>query len=349
MKIGSLFSGGGGLDLAVHALWPEAQTVWCAETDAHAYEAYRRMWDVPNMGDLRAVDWGQVEPVDVLVGGYPCQPWSNAGKRKGQDDDRDGWPWFRDAISSLGPRLVLLENVRGHVIPAGAGRTVSDLADLGYDAVWTTLRASEVGAPHRRDRWFCVAYPNGVAGAVRGERPGRSGEVGKPGPVAGAFGFRSPPAIDPNGFGGERWGVPGDMAGPCGEVEGEAPQRERGRDAADDCRAAAAYPEVYEQREPPIARSIRAEPRHGASGVDWGDYWPAIDRWEHITGRPAPAPTDHQGRLNPPFVEWVMGWPEGHIDGLPRTAALRVLGNGVVPQQAVAAYGELLDAEEVAA
>jgi DNA (cytosine-5)-methyltransferase 1 len=73
------------------------------------------------------------------------------------------------------------------------------------------------------------------------------------------------------------------------------------------------------------------------------DYAPAIRRWEHVFGRHAPAPTDDQGRLSPPFVEWMMGWPEGHVAGLTRSQALKVLGNGVVPLQAAAAYVPLLE------
>jgi DNA (cytosine-5)-methyltransferase 1 len=75
----------------------------------------------------------------------------------------------------------------------------------------------------------------------------------------------------------------------------------------------------------------------------WGDYAPAIERWEHVLGRPAPAPVDEKGRLSPIFVEWMMGWPNGwvtHLDhlGVKRTAQLRLLGNGVVPQQALLAF-----------
>lgn len=76
--------------------------------------------------------------------------------------------------------------------------------------------------------------------------------------------------------------------------------------------------------------------------VAWGDYTAAIERWETILGRPAPAPLDERGRLSPTFVEWMMGMPEGWTEGLTRTAALRCLGNAVVPQQALLALSELV-------
>jgi len=90
-----------------------------------------------------------------------------------------------------------------------------------------------------------------------------------------------------------------------------------------------------------IARGRNIDLGTIAATSRWGGYTPAIRRWESVLGRPAPLPTDDQGRLNAPFVEWMMGWPEGHTDGLSRAKALKILGNGVVPQQAVAAYTQL--------
>lgn len=83
----------------------------------------------------------------------------------------------------------------------------------------------------------------------------------------------------------------------------------------------------------------------GDRATAWGRYEPAIRRWEHVLGRPAPAPTDDRRRLNPRFVEWMMGLPDGwvtDVPGLTRTAQLKALGNGVVPQQARLAWEELL-------
>lgn len=76
--------------------------------------------------------------------------------------------------------------------------------------------------------------------------------------------------------------------------------------------------------------------------TDWGKYAPAVARWEQVTNRHAPEPTDGEGRLNPALVEWMMGYPEGWVDGIPRTGQLKALGNAIVPHQAAAAWGHLL-------
>lgn len=98
---------------------------------------------------------------DVICGGFPCQDVSVAGKRVGLEGERSGlWEEMRRIIREVRPRLVIVENVRG-LLSLGIGRVLGDLAELGYDAEWTVLSAASQGAPHRRDRVFIVAYPNG--------------------------------------------------------------------------------------------------------------------------------------------------------------------------------------------
>jgi len=158
MRIGSLCSGVGGLDIAAEALG-FGPVIWHSETDPHASAVLERHWPgVPNLGDLTSVDWSSIERPDVITCGYPCQPESFAGKRLGEDDERYIWPDIANALRVLRPRLALFENVPGHV-SGTFWRTLSDLASLGFDADWTTVRASSVGAPHRRERLFVVAYP----------------------------------------------------------------------------------------------------------------------------------------------------------------------------------------------
>jgi DNA (cytosine-5)-methyltransferase 1 len=122
------------------------------------------------------VNWSEVPNVDIIAGGYPCQPFSQAGKRKGKEDPRHLWPYVLDAIRAIRPRYALMENVRGH-LTLGFGDVLADLASCGYSAEWQIIPASSVGAPHRRDRIFFVAYPDG-------ERPHRTeidaDETGKP-------------------------------------------------------------------------------------------------------------------------------------------------------------------------
>jgi len=165
--IGSLFSGVGGLDLAVEDVF-DAHTVWQVECDPSARTVLAKRFGVPIYHDVTAVDWSTVEPVDILAGGFPCQDVSAAGLRKGlADGTRSGlWSYFAEAIDVLRPQYVVIENVKG-LLSAKAtddrramAVVIGDLADLGYDAKWKVLPASAAGAPHRRDRVFILAQPS---------------------------------------------------------------------------------------------------------------------------------------------------------------------------------------------
>lgn len=185
MKIGSLFSGYGGLDLAV-ASYFGAEVAWHCEWESAPSAILEKHWpDVPNFHDVSKVDFRQVEPVDILTGGFPCQDLSLAGKRAGlQPGTRSGlWSEFERAIESIKPKYVIIENVRGlisatatnpdmehceicmgnpeHSKPTmrALGGILGNLADIGYDAKWTGIRASDAGAPHQRFRIFIVAFP----------------------------------------------------------------------------------------------------------------------------------------------------------------------------------------------
>ncbi len=157
LTVGSLFSGIGGIDLGLERAGMTVK--WHSEIDPYACRVLKKHWpDVPNLGNIKEIDWATVEPVDVIAGGYPCQPFSTAGKRQGDKDERHLWPYFLRAISELRPRFAFLENVRGH-LSMGFDRVLGDLAEIGYDAEWQIVSAASVGAPHRRDRIICVAYP----------------------------------------------------------------------------------------------------------------------------------------------------------------------------------------------
>jgi len=159
LTVGSLFSGIGGLDLGLERAG--MRVIWHSEIDDYACRVLRKHWpDTPNLGNIKEVDWNNVERPDVICGGYPCQPFSLAGQRKGEEDERHLWPFVRDAISVLRPRYAILENVRGHLSLGGLS-VVGDLASIGYDAEWRIVSAASVGANHRRDRLIVVAYPSG--------------------------------------------------------------------------------------------------------------------------------------------------------------------------------------------
>jgi len=158
LTVGSLFSGIGGIDLGLERAG--MNVLWHSEINPYACRVLKKHWPhVSNIGNITEVDWSNIPYVDVIAGGYPCQPFSLAGKRAGENDPRHLWPYFRDAISHLRPRYALLENVRGHLTLGGIS-VIGDLAALGYDCEWRVISAASVGANHRRDRLIIVAYPD---------------------------------------------------------------------------------------------------------------------------------------------------------------------------------------------
>ena len=155
LTFGSLFTGIGGIDLGLERAGMQCR--WQSEIDPYASRVLAKHWpDIPNLGDVTKIDWRNVERTDVVAGGYPCQPFSVAGRRDGDDDSRHLWPHFRNAICVLRPRYALLENVSGH-LSLGFGHVLADLAALGYDCRWDCIPAASVGAPHLRDRVFVIA------------------------------------------------------------------------------------------------------------------------------------------------------------------------------------------------
>ena len=173
LTVGSLFSGIGGLDLGLERAG--MNVIWQSEIDPYACRVLSKHWpEVPNHGDIKTINWGDVVRPDVICGGYPCQPFSQAGKRRGEDDPRHLWPWVRDAISELRPRYAILENVRGHLSMGGL-TVIGELATIGYDAEWRIVSAASVGANHRRDRIIIVAYPNDTRSRTSSSGANRNG------------------------------------------------------------------------------------------------------------------------------------------------------------------------------
>lgn len=273
MLIGSMCTGFGGLDEAVKMLYPDASVTWCSEINKSANRLIEKRFGYKNLGDLTTIDWDNVTKPDLITAGYPCQSFSVAGKRKGQDDERGTiWRTIRNSLIPLGRPDLYLENVRGHV-SLGFETVLGDLAALGYSARWCCLSASSVGAPHKRERLFVYAYADS-------SRPRKQQDT----------------------------------------------RRIRNLDIDTN------------------HKTTRKELKH-RSATNWGKYEPAIRRWETVLGRPAPRPAKNN-RLNPYFVEWMMGVDESLICGedleLTINQQLTLLGNGVVKQQAAAAYLDLI-------
>lgn len=313
-RIGSLCTGYGGLDMAVENVLG-GEVVWYSEFDKHpATLLAERFPCSPNLGDMTKIDWAEVPSVDILTGGYPCQPFSQAGKKLGEDDPRHLWPFIREAIRLLRPRLTVLENVRGHRA-RGFATVLRDCAEDGLAVRWISVRASDAGAPHQRERvFFVIADPDSE----------RLKERGLPRPVAAQ--------------------VPGDLPGlgPLPKLlpTPAAADGGRGPDFARATRPGSGGDDLVTT----VARAARqvGSPR-------WGDYREAISWWELLT-RPAPAPTGlnsaGNAQLSVEFVEWMMGLPRGWVADvdIPYRAKIKVLGNGVVPQQAELALRLLIPA-----
>jgi DNA (cytosine-5)-methyltransferase 1 len=285
-----------------------AETVWVSEIDKYASMVIQQRFCVVNHGDLKTINWAEVEPIDILTAGYPCQPFSHAGDRKGTEDARHIWPFIKEAISQLRPSHLVLENVRGH-LSLGFKDVLKDLAEIGYDARWQIVRASDVGAPHQRARLFVIAYPKG--GWSRLQR------IGNQTPYA-EF---------------------GDDDETITNTDGQRSQIQTQRQIAGKSEPASisnhntfAYADCDARTE---SRRTDTGISQSPSKVIYGS-----DRKKHRFSREMDRqdvpPTLDQGKLNAKFVEYMMGLPVGWVTdtGLSRTQQLKMLGNGVVPQQA---------------
>jgi len=161
IRIGSLFAGIGGFELGLERAIPGSETIWQVEQEPFCQKVLKKHW--PNAtiyDDVRTVGSHNLESVDILCGGFPCQDISTAGKGKGLEGEKSGL-WFEmlRIISELRPRVVILENVP-IIITRGLSTVLGGLSEVGYDAEWNIISARQFGACHLRRRWFCVAYPN---------------------------------------------------------------------------------------------------------------------------------------------------------------------------------------------
>jgi|TARA_Y100000310_G_scaffold317740_1_gene370969 DNA (cytosine-5)-methyltransferase 1 len=179
MRFGSLFAGIGGFDLGLERAGMEC--AWQVEIDPWARKVLAKHWpDVPKYEDVKEVGHHNLEPVDVICGGFPCQDISNAGKRAGIEGERSGlWGEYSRIIRQLRPRYVIVENVAA-LLNRGLDVVLRDLAESGYDAEWDIISAAAVGAPHLRERVWIVAYPHSNGEMVQGRDRNRRDEEWHP-------------------------------------------------------------------------------------------------------------------------------------------------------------------------
>jgi DNA (cytosine-5)-methyltransferase 1 len=182
-----LCAGYGGIELGLKRAIPNLRTIALCEVEAFAIANLvakmesGQLEPAPIWPNLKTFPWESFrDRVDILTGGYPCQPFSAAGKRQGADDPRHLWPYIARGIRILQPRICFFENVEGH-ISLGLSDVIEDLAGMGYRTTWGIFSASECGAPHQRKRVFIMAVASGFGGAagISGSFPRHEGQSGE--------------------------------------------------------------------------------------------------------------------------------------------------------------------------
>lgn len=310
----ALFAGGGGLELGLSlALGTDYKTVAYVErecTSAAVLAAnMERGWldKAPIWDDVTTFTGDAVSPlvdnIDIVSAGFPCQPWSVAGSRKGTDDERWLWPLIFRLVREIRPRSIFLENVPG-LLHGGIEHVLGDLASVGFDAEWTSVRASDVGAPHRRERVFILASRDSKHGdllkrGLRAESDRDSRELGN---TQNLISQRQQPE-------GTRAGQPEEAVG-------------NGSGNVDDSND----------------QGLQRWGRYSERGNEWAAWPPSpsdADAWERVDERYFPAVESE-----------IRGVANGVAGELARADKLRILGNGVVPQQAALAFTLLHDRME---
>ena len=330
MRVGSLFSGIGGIELGLERAGG-FETAWFVEWDAYAQAVLRKHWSgVPVYGDVKSIDWGAVEPVDVLTGGFPCQPHSVAGKRGASSDERDLWPECRRAIAALKPRVCLFENVPG-LLTSEKGeffkRVIDDFYNLGYRPRVYRLSARDVGALHLRKRIFIVAYPRSSRAGMEEHRGG--GQAREP------LGASSPAVLRQEEWSACAEGIDTNSTDVADSESGKNDRRERrvvaqkteGRESGDSSIDFGGENVADSSRLLGIA--IERDEQDGFLPKDATDAHSAgcKEQWGTISSREEHSPTE--------FGSWWEFEPDvGRVaHGVPsRVDRLKCLGNAVVPQ-----------------
>ena len=365
ITIGSLFAGIGGLELGLEwaGLGP---TVWQVEQDQFCQRVLAKHWPTcERFDDVCTVGVHNLKPVDIICGGFPCQDLSYAGKGAGLAGARSGlWTEYARIVGELRPRFVVVENVAA-LASRGLATVLGDLAALGYDAVWLPVRAADMGAPHRRERLFIVAY---AATERRDPRtalaqPGdvgatRSGLPSTRGPQTETFGYSDQAMVHPGGRRCERRSVeqpgsdgagydsercqttlnPGQRGAPLADANGAWKPQSQGGESEERGRFGDSVQELAD-----TDREREREPQYEAVPI-------TCDRGPRARagGRGGRRAQSGMGREPSGFPAWLdRGWPAGPSEvarawEAPRTikacpdrqARLKALGNAVVPQVA---------------
>jgi site-specific DNA-cytosine methylase len=276
-----LCAGYGGIELGLQRVIPNLRSVALCEIEAFACANLVAKMEAglldaaPIWTDLKTFPWAEFrDRVDILTGGYPCQPFSAAGKRAGQDDPRHLWPYIADGIIQMRPRICFFENVEGH-ISLGLSDVIEDLAGMGYRTTWGIFSASEVGASHQRKRVFILAYRD----CERGQLSNQWRQSTEQMPISNGAEGRDAECLansdNQHGYGEERGGSP-----ETDRISSEHWQEEHSRRELGRADATPAWPsrpgelaDAYEPRLLPSGSSLS----RGATGAtcQHGAAWPS--------------------------------------------------------------------------
>jgi len=292
----------GGIDLGLERAGWECR--YQVEIDPYCCKILAKHWPhVKRYGDIRTVNGNELEPVDLICGGFPCQDLSQAGKRAGIEGARSGlWFEFARLVRESRPKYVLVENVPGLLVYDGMRRVIGDLAGCGYVGCWLSLRASDFGASHLRKRIFIVAYRD--AGRCEVERFGGLFDGERKTQRDHADGC-DPHVAYRELLHSERRGDAGNLGSAAAAEPGEGLQRQRAGNAADDSGDDVAYSGSGFRREargiirPELLAKRRRDTEASLSGAGSAEvaYGECLDRRQDIHGRAGERPEDGSGGL----------------------------------------------------
>lgn len=323
LNVLDIFSGIGGFSIGLEAA--SMQTVAFCEINPFCRKILTRHWpSVPIFPDITIIhkeDLKALPRIDLIAGGFPCQDISVAGKRKGITAKRSGlWQEYKRLINEIRPKYAIIENV-ANLRSQGLIAVLQDLWEIGYDAEWHCIPASAFGAPHRRDRIWIIAYPSCIS------KVGLS--IGKE-ETESTFGDGYKNASDPDCKRFERREY--NQQGRCllGNKNRKYPQTQQERDiresrASQICKI---LPDTDCQRLQRCGGFEEISPICTQEQIGMYYCSRGIKQWGK---EPLEVPRLKDERLNPDWVEWLMGYPISWTDGGSRMQRLMALGNSVVP------------------
>ena len=312
----SLYSGGGGLDIGFRLAVPNARTVCYVEREISSVAVLVKgiqnkfLDDAPIWSDSSTFDsaaW--TGKVDWIIGGFPCQPFSVAGKQKGTEDKRWLWDDISKFIRTIRPKGIFLENVSGLITGHGIDIVLGSLSEMGYDARWGSVQAANVGATHKRERVFILGHAKGI-------RFSKAEGINK---------WRERQSYIRN----EVWNFPR----ATGNTKLGNTTSERLQDRCE--------PRINDKEGWQSQERQRRKSRQDVIGIY--PPGPGSGQWADIIGQyPELSPALEKST----FKSDVRGMANGVASGLHRVDRLRILGNGVVPLQAAYALRKLIETIE---